>query len=252
MRSGIVRNGEWEPLGPAVDSIYATVLNHPGHSSQKSHGRGGAHRGDGFKRDRQVRAAYNYKDEKSGLTAKVTDIQREGGYVQDEADFIEVEIKIYDKSGAEVGQAYRTIVRPSGDKPGYVSHEDFELNPGVQGTGFGSRWNARAEEVYREQGMDRVTLGANIDVGGYAWARAGYDFQPKGDDGYDSRQVVASHARQKAGNYDAATRAEIDRVASNPKASPIDFAMIGYVPGATTWPGKEIMLESSWSGVKEL
>jgi GNAT superfamily N-acetyltransferase len=224
------------------------ILNHPGHRDQKSHGRKG---GDGFKRDKQVKAAYEFKDAKSGLTAKVTEIDHAGGF-SGMAGRIEVEIKIYDRTGAEVGQASRTIVRPNGDEPGYVIHQDLELQPGVQGTGFGSRFNAHAEEVYREQGMDRIELGANVDVGGYAWARAGYDFQPVGEDGIDTRSFVAQRAREKAGGYDDATGQEIERVASKPDAAPIEFAMIGHTPGATTWPGKEIMLGSSWSGVKKL
>ena len=36
------------------------------------------------------------------------------------------------------------------------------------------------------------------------------------------------------------------------KASPLDLAMVGHTPGAKTWPGKEIMLESDWQGVKML
>lgn len=225
------------------------VRNHPGHRSQKSHGRKG---GDGFKSDKQVKAAYEFKDAKSGLTAKVTEIDRRGGIDKNTAGRIDVEIKIYDRSGAEVGMATRTIVRPNGDEPGYVMHQEFELQPGVQGTGFGSRFNAHAEEVYREQGMDRIELGANEDVGGYAWARAGYDFQPVGEDGLDTRVFVAERAREKAGGYDDATGKEIERVASKRDATPIEFAMIGHTPGATTWPGKEIMLGSSWSGVKKL
>lgn len=58
-----------------------------------------------------------------------------------------------------------------------VHHEFLTLEPHVQGGGFASRFNAHAYEHYREMGVSEVTLFADIDVGGYAWARAGYDFK---------------------------------------------------------------------------
>jgi len=136
-----------------------------------------------------------------------------------------------------VGEASRTV-HPAGERT--VTHETLILDEGVQGQGFATRYNAQVEESYRASGVERVELTANVDVGGYSWARAGYDFR---DD--QARADVADLARERFGD-------EFQSVLSNPDSSPIDFAMVGHTPGATTWPGKELMLESTWDGVKNL
>ncbi len=45
---------------------------------------------------------------------------------------------------------------------------------------------------------------------------------------------------------------EFWRIRRDPASTPLDVAMVGHTPGATTWPGKEIMLDSDWQGVKML
>jgi hypothetical protein len=104
-------------------------------------------------------------------------------------------------------------------------------------------------DSYKRNGVTEMTLTANNDVGGYAWARAGFEFASP-----TARSGVAMDAVKlvKRQRFDEATRAEIRRVADNPTASPADFAMIGWKPGATMWPGKEIMLRSQWDAVMRL
>ena len=50
----------------------------------------------------------------------------------------------------------------------------FALNAGVQGSGIGKRLLAANVALYQKLGLDEVKTHANIDVGGYAWARYGY------------------------------------------------------------------------------
>ena len=58
-----------------------------------------------------------------------------------------------------------------------VAHHDLlDLDGDVQGQGFAEAFNSHLEAWYRASGVDRIELTANIDVGGYAWARAGYDY----------------------------------------------------------------------------
>jgi hypothetical protein len=108
-------------------------------------------------------------------------------------------------------------------------------------------------DAYRRNGVTSMTLTANSDVGGYAWARAGFDFgEPEILTG--GREAIAKLFlnKTKSSRYDATIKAEMRRVARNPHASPIDFAMIGHTPGATMWPGKEIMLGSTWNAMMTL
>jgi hypothetical protein len=186
-----------------------------------------------------IKDVYNYTDEKTGLSARVDSIRSNGpGFST------YVSGSILDRSGKVVGGFERDI-RPANQKT--VSHGGLVLEGEHQGQGFATRYNVKTEAAYREHGIEQITLNANIDVGGYSWAKAGYRFA----DHY-GRQDVAERARKIGAKFNPDVQAEIRRVASNPHSEPIDYAMIGHQPGASTWPGKQIMLGSNWGGYKDL
>lgn len=80
--------------------------------------------------------------------------------------------------GKRVGEVHRVVAE---DDEGnlFAEHAYLELDKAaaVRGQGFATAFNAHLEEWYRESGVERIELNADIDVGGYAWARAGYDFR---------------------------------------------------------------------------
>lgn len=184
-----------------------------------------------------TRAAFEFHDAPTGLTAKVEGI-RSSGPLQSTY----VDVSITGRDGQPVGGAVRTI-RPADQKT--VHFDGMALEPGAQGHGFATRYNAATDEALRANGIERATTFASMNVGGYSNARMGYDF-----DG--GRGDVATRALAAAPKYSAEVQAEIHRVANDPKATPLEFAMIGHAPGAKTWPGKEIMLGSMWGGVRPL
>jgi len=197
-----------------------------------------------------IKGIYNYTDEKTGLSTRVDSIRSNGpGFST------YVSGSILDRAGNVVGGFERDI-RPAGQAT--VHHGGMVLEEEHQGQGFATRFNVRAEAAYREHGIKRITLNANIDVGGYSWARAGYEFNDSGGSGRHGgggsagRQNVIDRAHKIGAKFNLSVQAEIRRVANNPHSSPIDFAMIGHQKGAETWPGKQIMLGSMWDGVKEL
>ena len=232
-----------------VGCFYCLNPRHPGPCAKpggpdagggRSGGGGGGGSPETLHSDEQaIRDAHDFHDEKTGLTAKVTSI-RAGG--PESSTYVDVTIT--DRDGTVVGQATRTI-RPPGQKT--VQNDGIALRSNVQGQGFATRFNAHSEAAYRAHGIEKVTTQANIDVGGYSNARAGFDFDSAG-----SRSGVAGLARSKGSRYPPDVQAEIERVASNPSASAVEFAMIGHTEGASMWPGKEIMLGSMWGGVKVL
>ncbi len=227
----VMIGGTWR----TVTDVYA-LLNHPGHSSQKSHGRrGGGTPDDLAGDDEAIRATWNFEDPKTGMRATVGDI------VHDRFS-TEAHITVTDRAGNVVGKAIRTV------KPGQstVHHDSLELQPGVQGQGFATRFNAAAEESYRAHGIEKITLKAGQNVGGYAWARAGYDFADM-----NARANVVNRARDRAA-YDPSSRDQIDAVISRGDFLPIEVAMIGHTAGAEMWLGKEIMMGTNWNAVKEL
>lgn len=216
--------------------------NHlPGKHSQKTHGRGG------LSSPAAIRQTYERTDDETGLSTKVDNIAVE----DDIAEFrgwTRVDISVRNDDGDDVGEATFHI---SGDGQ-TVYHSALVLEDGVQGQGFATRQMIHVVDAYRRAGVKTMTLDANHDVGGYAWARAGFSFdQGRAARTGHGRDEIAGRFRNRASQYPA-HQEEMRRVASDPDASPIDFAMVGHTPGAKTWPGKEIMLESTWAGKLDL
>jgi len=169
-----------------------------------------------------------------------------------------------------VGSLTRSVYQHEGKWQ--VEHNLFTMERGMQGQGVAARMNQAAEAFYREMGIDSITLHANIDVGGYAWAKQGYGWDPQWrntsrfikkqlgrmDDqlryfhdlpGYHAYAEWTPEMVAQATDDLAALQA---KVAAGGTPSPAELALVGHVPGATTWVGKETMLQSSWYGAKPL
>lgn len=205
----------------------------PGKHDQKDHGR------KGMRSHAQIRKTYEMTDEQTGYSTRVDAISTNvhGRTL--------VDISIRNRHGDDVGWAGFEI-SPDGKS---VEHSGMELTENFQGQGFATRQMVHVVDSYKRSGVKEMTLTANSDVGGYAWARAGFQFRDSA-----ARDTVAAHAHAmaRARNYDPDIRAQIGRVANNPNSSPADYAMIGHVGGAKMWPGKEIMLDSTWDGILSL
>jgi len=121
--------------------------------------------------------AYNYHDEKTGWTARLSRIELDQTPRSKSPDETEISIRgdVYKPNGESPGYFRRTIFKNSDGKI-EVHNDMFVLDSGVGGKGFGSRFYKNAEETYLQAGVDMVTIHANLSVGGYAWARMGYDF----------------------------------------------------------------------------
>lgn len=166
---------------------------------------------------------------------------------------LEVEISLLDPRGQQVGRAKRTFSRAD-DGTLEVHHDRLSVDSARRNGGFSSRWLAQTEDRYREAGIKRITL-QTTNVGGYAWAKAGFDFRTD-----DTAQWLADQVRQYADESppDASVSkalADLSRRAASggeDRPLPIEFAMLGWEPGATTWFGKKAMVGTDWSGVKEL
>lgn len=175
------------------------------------------------------------------------------------------------KGGKRVGKATRTF-----DANGTVHHSILNVEKEHRGQGFATAFNKAAEEQYRAMGIRAITLDTD-EVGGYAWARAGYDWNlDEYDDNADFSNRLDSHlnailaaAEQQYEDSDpamVAIREQINELldrsmnfADSPGATldddmptPFDLTQIGYTPGATNWPGKDGMIDANWSGVKRL
>jgi len=86
-----------------------------------------------------------------------------------------IEVQIHDEDGREAGRMNRTFSRDENGRL-KVYHNRFVIKNRYHGKGIASDINEHVEEQYEKLGVHEITLNANATVGGYAWARQGYDF----------------------------------------------------------------------------
>lgn len=108
----------------------------------------------------------------AGFNTKVGSIEWANGNAR-----LRVGGEIFDSSGNEVGE-FKRVFKVNKEGVFMVEHEYLLMDSAVQGQGFAKKFNAHAFKNYRDMGVERVQLQADIDVGGYAWAREGYDWAP--------------------------------------------------------------------------
>lgn len=58
-----------------------------------------------------------------------------------------------------------------------IKHDWFEIPKSLQGKGFAKKIIRNWNDLYTEIGVEKLTVSASLDVGGYAWAK--YGFVPK-------------------------------------------------------------------------
>ncbi|MBO2461702.1 phage portal protein [Actinomadura violacea] len=166
-------------------------------------------------------------------------------------------LRLQTKDGEQVGWFERMV---NADHK-FVHHETAKVKRAWQKKGIATAVNREFENWYRESGIEQITLtaqGGEPFNGGYTWARAGYDWNKH------TAQAELTHMFDELGKAapdDAALRQTLDTWRSQVKAAPYDpsawptpaeLAAFGYRPGAADWPGKQVMKQQTWSGVKKL
>jgi hypothetical protein len=180
--------------------------------------------------------------------------------------------------GLIVGEVSRTYQRDRDGLWVYVDTQKLYDTEG-QGKGFGTAFNADEEARYRRWGVDRIELVAGETVGGYAWARGGFDFLRESEadviwrplraeverlgrwlDANQDNPAVVDEEYQQAEFEHHHGRLFLDRIqrhdfgdADYPTAG--QAATLGYQPGMgkdDQWLGKRVMLGTEWRGVKPL
>lgn len=185
------------------------------------------------------------------------------------SDYDELSVKgvLTDEWGQGLG-SFERLLKQHSDGSIWAHHEFLKLNdPDMRGQGFAQAFNARAEKFYREIGVRGIYLEANIDIGGYAWARAGYDWANV----RDSRRIEGRLRDQlnivKNSKIPPERRAEQVALAQemikrmngtfgdDDFPTPFEVSQLGRWPGASKddwWIGKAALIGSHWEGVKHL
>lgn len=172
------------------------------------------------------------------------------------------------KGNSRLGAATRHFMVSTDDRSGKrvssVEHAYFTLTDATQGSGVSSVFLNASKQMYRQMGLDRIAIHADISVGGYAWARGGFDFASAGHmtDAISDwemrmnwniprgREEEWREGLRKFNELKARATRENFQNKTHPAA--IEFANIGRPDGPTsstdTWFGKAMMLGSDWYG----
>lgn len=205
-----------------------------------------------------------------------TELDYERSRLVDNHVFIIGRIKTLD--GRTVGDFERELI--PNEKT--VKNELLALNDEYTGQRFGDLFTRHTEEQLAASGFTRITLFANADVGGYAWARRGYEWNLPGVaardymarrlqhliEGYltpgheffpDAEEVVPLDADDIEALNKMVTTIREEPVSRWP--TPAEIASFGegkynftrYTEQGrpfVSWPGKDIMLQLAWDAVK--
>jgi GNAT superfamily N-acetyltransferase len=106
-----------------------------------------------------------------------------------DADKLEVRGDLRDEHGDAIGEYDRKLDLKN--KSAYSAY--FVMHREERGSGVGKKLLAANVALYQKLGFDKVTVSANIDVGGYAWARYGYVPTPA------SWRSLSAEIREKLG-----------------------------------------------------
>jgi hypothetical protein len=203
----------------------------------------------------------------SGFTVKVNSVSARSAAGL--GGSIAVNGRIHDANGYDIGEIIRTIRFGNSGKPLEIHNDYLSIKKENQGQGFAKDLYRRQEDWAIKQGVRKITIEANIDIGSYAWARAGYDFT-RADHAVNYVSKMLNSAESRLGDDHAVTRhlrrthqMMIGDLTSMPPSAhgkppltswptPFDLSRIGYTPGATTWPGKALMLSTKWDAIKYL
>lgn len=139
-------------------------------------------------------------------------------------------------NGVELKRAFR--IDDNGAK--YVDHELFQLDRQLQGKGVSRQVFKALYEQYRVAGVERMEVYANIDVGGYTWARYGFC-------------VINRNEAISAIRFSALTAKQEERIMAlidghfNSSSDPFPMNKIARLPY-----GKKALLGGEWEGILDL
>jgi HK97 family phage major capsid protein/HK97 family phage prohead protease len=157
----------------------------------------------------------------------------------DDEQTISIIGELLDANGDGIGEYIRSIDIDSNK----ASSEYFKLSDTKTAAGIGKHMLAANVAFYQHIGLDAVELHANIDVGGYAWAKYGY-VPTSRSWGYLS-DVIIEKISELSGGFAAGDVDTLRDLAnsSDPKA-------IWAIADSTH--GKNLLLGTTWNGVLNL
>ena len=146
------------------------------------------------------------------------------------------------ESGKTVGRVERNISKTS------ANHVYFQLDKAYTGKGGGKQILAKSVTLYEKIGVKKVHLNANINVGGYAWAKYGFDFASR--DVQRARKGLSGRVGRHLKKAGAPAKERLLIVNTLKKnGNSWDFANLKYKGQPI---GKKALLGSDWDGTLTL
>lgn len=155
-------------------------------------------------------------------------------------------------SGKFAGQTVRSFKREDGYL--IVDNDLLDLEPSAQRQGFSAAFYDALDAYYERSGVDLTRVHASLGVGGYAWARRGFDWNPKRLG--ESFSNIRTRIRMMLGNptVSAGDKRILQDIAdlfdeNDPGGGwpiPSDLARLS---GDDAQLGRTLMLGSSWYGI---
>lgn len=129
-----------------------------------------------------------------------------------------------------------------------VSHDYFKLPEDDQGKGTSKNVLSVFYKQYRQMGLEKIDIHANIDVGGYAWGRYGFSI-PKSALRLETLGDTHSGLFVTGGKYEKKLLRDLtnEYFANNPTSTSLPMNVIANHP-----EGKNILLGSDWEGFMDL
>jgi ribosomal protein S18 acetylase RimI-like enzyme len=183
---------------------------------------------------------------------------------------------ILDETGRAVGVVQRSVYRNAAGQL-EVHHDLLSINPAYQGGGFADAYYKHLYAGYEAHGIDVVTINANIDVGGYAWAQRGFNWNGGEVSPYQRSAMQANIDRLLAGRGASGTPVDISHLSEDQMArlrqfredigtrsdwsahevanALSDITWTETTRGGkeiTVWPGKRALLGTSWHGTYQV
>jgi hypothetical protein len=161
------------------------------------------------------------------------------------------------RNGEDVGTITRYLhLHPSGRLE--AQHSYLQIHGTHQGTGFARALNDHAWSKYADAGVDDVTVHAAVSVGGYAWARQGFEILSSGAD--DAAHKVSRAEKitrlvdtaRRAGRIgDAAFQALEPRLFRGGKITADTLASVREL-AAMPETGRAALLGQDWYGIRPI
>lgn len=124
---------------------------------------------------------------KHGLTVETGALYRDNSGSE---ALVLVDFTLKDKNGRQVGSVVRSIKKYPNEVS--VSNDGFRIAREWQDKGIGGEITRGLEDYYKAHGVNKIEVHANVDVGGYAWAKAGFQYQYPHDAGRHLDRVLNS------------------------------------------------------------